>query len=49
MLALASHASDPAEAERLRFLASPAGKVVTLSESLMPFEVFFSLSLLADQ
>ena len=33
LLALASHASDPAEAERLRFLASPAGKVVTLSES----------------
>ncbi|KAF8762769.1 hypothetical protein HU200_009076 [Digitaria exilis] len=26
LLALASHASDPAEAERLRFLASPAGK-----------------------
>ncbi|GJN01498.1 hypothetical protein PR202_ga18769 [Eleusine coracana subsp. coracana] len=26
LLALASHASDPAEADRLRFLASPAGK-----------------------
>jgi len=26
LLALASHASDPAEAERLRFLASPSGK-----------------------
>ncbi|WOK92674.1 hypothetical protein Cni_G01365 [Canna indica] len=27
LLALAKHASDPVEAERLRFLASPAGKV----------------------
>jgi hypothetical protein len=34
LLALASHASDPAEAERLRFLASPAGKVFIIFESL---------------
>lgn len=27
LLALAAHASDPTESERLRFLASPAGKV----------------------
>lgn len=27
LIALASHASDPKDAERLRHLASPAGKV----------------------
>lgn len=28
LLALAAHASNPVEADRLRYLASPAGKVV---------------------
>lgn len=31
LLALAVHASNPVEADRLRYLASPAGKVVNLT------------------
>lgn len=35
-MALAAHASDPSEGDRLRYLASPAGKVVNfLSHSVM--------------
>jgi hypothetical protein len=40
LLALVAHASDPAEADRLRFLVSPAGKIVAfLAPHFMPFEV----------
>lgn len=31
LLALAAHASDPTEADRIRHLASPAGKVLRVN------------------
>lgn len=42
LLALAAHASDPADADRLRHLASPAGKVVNKSMNGILFGVYAS-------